>query len=68
MTTRSYNPYYLVVDPAGNQLPYIETVVGEIVAAETYDLRIISGEHLFWIGTVARCRCRWWRRNPSATS
>ena len=68
MTTRSYNSCYLVVDPAGNQLPYIDTVVGEIVDAETYDLRIISGENLFWIGTVARCRCRWWRRNPSATS
>ncbi len=38
------NPYYMVVDEAGNQLPYIDTVVGEIVDPETYDLKIVSGE------------------------
>ena len=38
------NPYYMVVDPAGNQLPYIDQVIGEIVNAETYDLKIVSGE------------------------
>ena len=38
------NPYYMVVDSAGNQLPYIDQVVGEIVDAETYDLKIVSGE------------------------
>ena len=38
------NPYYMVVDPEGNQLPYIDRVVGEIVDPETYDLKIISGE------------------------
>jgi peptide/nickel transport system substrate-binding protein len=38
------NPYYFVVDPQGNQLPYIDQVVGAIVDPATYDLKIISGE------------------------
>jgi peptide/nickel transport system substrate-binding protein len=38
------NPYYFVVDPQGNQLPYIDMVVGAIVDPQTYDLKIISGE------------------------
>jgi peptide/nickel transport system substrate-binding protein len=38
------NPYYWKVDTAGNQLPYIDTIVSNIVDAETYDLKILSGE------------------------
>jgi peptide/nickel transport system substrate-binding protein len=38
------NPYYPVVDPAGNQLPYIDMVVSTIVDADVYDLKIIGGE------------------------
>jgi peptide/nickel transport system substrate-binding protein len=38
------NPYYWRVDPAGNQLPYIDKIVTNIVDEETYQLKIISGE------------------------
>lgn len=38
------NPFYPVVDSAGNQLPYIDTVVTTVVDGETYQLKIISGE------------------------
>lgn len=39
------NPYYWKVDPAGNQLPYIDRVVALIVAdREVYNAKIMAGE------------------------
>lgn len=38
------NPYYWKVDEAGNQLPYIDTVMAQTVDAETYQLKITGGE------------------------
>lgn len=39
------NPYYWKVDPAGNQLPYIDRIVGSIVSdEEIIQLRASSGE------------------------
>ena len=38
------NPYYYEVDTAGNQLPYIDTIVNNLAGKETIDLKIVSGE------------------------
>lgn len=38
------NPYYWKVDPAGNQLPYIDTLTFEISALETMNLRFLRGD------------------------
>ncbi len=38
------NPYYWKVDTAGNQLPYIDKVVSQVVDMEVYQLKAISGE------------------------
>ena len=39
------NPYYWKVDTAGNQLPYIDTVVHELQAeAQTIVLKAVNGE------------------------
>ena len=38
------NPYYWKVDPAGNQLPYVDHIQAQIVDGETYHLKIIAGE------------------------
>jgi peptide/nickel transport system substrate-binding protein len=38
------NPYYHWVDTAGNQLPYIDKILSQIVDPEVYQLKIISGE------------------------
>lgn len=38
------NPYYHVVDTAGNQLPYIDRIIIHIVNKEVYSLKVISGE------------------------
>ena len=38
------NPYYWKVDPAGNQLPYVDHIQAQIVDNETYHLKIIAGE------------------------
>ena len=39
------NPYHFAIDPAGNQLPYIDRLRVETVAdAETLNLKVISGE------------------------
>ena len=38
------NPYYWKVDPAGNQLPYVDRIQAQIVDGETYHLKIIAGE------------------------
>ena len=38
------NPYFHQVDQAGNQLPYADNIVSELVEKETYDLKIIAGE------------------------
>ncbi len=38
------NPYFWKVDPAGQQLPYIDRIVAGIADAETINLKIISGE------------------------
>ena len=38
------NPYFYQVDPAGNQLPYIDSVVVTAVNKEVYQAKIMSGE------------------------
>lgn len=38
------NPYYWKVDTAGNQLPYIDKIVSNVVNPEVYQMKIISGE------------------------
>ena len=38
------NPFFHQVDQAGNQLPYADKIVSELVEKETYDLKIIAGE------------------------
>ncbi len=38
------NPFFWKVDPAGQQLPYIERIVAGIADPETIQLKIISGE------------------------
>lgn len=38
------NPYYLRVDTAGNQLPYVDRIVSTVVEKEVYNLKIIGGE------------------------
>jgi peptide/nickel transport system substrate-binding protein len=38
------NPYYSRVDSAGNQLPYIDRILSQIIDPEVYHLKIISGE------------------------
>lgn len=39
------NPYYWKVDPAGNQLPYIDTIVHDLQAeAQTVLLKAVAGE------------------------
>jgi peptide/nickel transport system substrate-binding protein len=45
-TVRVYerNPYFHQVDSAGNQLPYVDRVVSQIVDSETYNLEVISGQ------------------------
>ena len=45
-TIRAYvrNPFFHQVDQAGNQLPYVDKIVSELVEKETYDLKIIVGE------------------------
>lgn len=39
------NPYYWKVDPKGNQLPYIDRIVHEIVGnPEVFNIKMVSGE------------------------
>ena len=39
------NPYYLAVDTAGNQLPYIDSITRRLVGdAETLKLQVVAGE------------------------
>ncbi len=39
------NPYYWIVDPEGNQLPYVDTVeTNNFDSAEVLDMRVINGE------------------------
>lgn len=38
------NPYYFAVDPAGQQLPYIDAIVMQDVDVETYKSKVIGGE------------------------
>jgi peptide/nickel transport system substrate-binding protein len=38
------NPFYHAVDPAGNQLPYIDRLVVQEVNAEVYQLKASSGD------------------------
>jgi peptide/nickel transport system substrate-binding protein len=38
------NPYYHVIDTAGNQLPYIDRIAMFVADKETYNLKIIAGE------------------------
>lgn len=49
------NPYYWKVDPEGNQLPYIDTMIHDVVEnAEVLNLRAATGEidmqlrHIMW--------------------
>ena len=37
------NPYYFAVDTNGNQLPYIDRIISEVVSPEVYELKAISG-------------------------
>jgi len=47
------NPYYWKVDTAGNQLPYIDEIVTDIVSEpEAINARIISGETDFAQGNI----------------
>ncbi|MCC6170120.1 MAG: ABC transporter substrate-binding protein [Caldilineaceae bacterium] len=53
--TDERNPYYFKVDPAGNQLPYIDRVVGTAVAnREVGTAKIMGGEVDFggWLSTT----------------
>lgn len=53
--TDERNPYYWKVDPAGNQLPYIDRVVGTAVAnREVGTAKILGGEVDFggWLSTT----------------
>ncbi len=45
-TARLYerNPYFHQVDAAGQQLPYVDTVLSQIVDPEAFNLKVISGE------------------------
>jgi peptide/nickel transport system substrate-binding protein len=45
-TARLYerNPYFHQVDPAGQQLPYVDRVLSQTVDPETYTLKIVAGE------------------------
>ncbi len=45
-TARLYerNPYLHQVDTAGQQLPYVDTVLSQVVDPETYNLKIVAGE------------------------
>jgi peptide/nickel transport system substrate-binding protein len=45
-TARVYerNPYFHQVDTAGQQLPYVDRIVSQIVNPETYNLNVIAGE------------------------
>ena len=38
------NPYFHQVDPTGQQLPYVDRILSQIVEPETYNLKIIGGE------------------------
>lgn len=38
------NPYFLTVDQAGNQLPYVDEILVQVVDIETYHLKAASGE------------------------
>ncbi|NKB66659.1 MAG: ABC transporter substrate-binding protein [Candidatus Latescibacteria bacterium] len=40
----SRNPYYWKVDPAGQQLPYIDHITFDIYDAETINIKAINGE------------------------
>jgi peptide/nickel transport system substrate-binding protein len=45
-TARLYerNPYFHQVDAAGQQLPYVDRILSQIVDPETHTLKIVSGE------------------------
>ena len=56
------NPYYYVIDSAGNQLPYIDRLqMGLAENAEVINLRAIAGEYDSKIAssTSASCRSSW---------
>ena len=38
------NPYYHMVDTAGNQLPYVDRIVITFVDSEVYQMKVIAGE------------------------
>ena len=38
------NPYYPRVDTAGQQLPYIDQIVSQVVDGEVYNLKVLTGE------------------------
>jgi peptide/nickel transport system substrate-binding protein len=45
------NPYYVGVDAAGNQLPYVDSAIVQIVDPEVYQLKVSGGEADFaWAG------------------
>jgi peptide/nickel transport system substrate-binding protein len=46
------NPYFWMVDPAGNQLPYIDRVDTRVVDPEVMNLQITAGEPNFQVSRV----------------
>jgi len=46
------NPYYWKVDTAGNQLPYVDRIICNIVDPEVYQVKILQGEaDIAWMQT-----------------
>jgi peptide/nickel transport system substrate-binding protein len=54
-TARLYerNPYFHQVDSAGQQLPYVDRILSQIVDAESYNLKIVSGEADIAFGPIS---------------
>ena len=64
------NPYFHQVDTAGQQLPYVDTVLSQLVDPETYQLKIIAGKRTSRGAPPrsATTRCTKRTRRPATTS
>ena len=60
------NPYYLRVDTAGNQLPYIDRIVSTVVEKEVYTLKIIGGEADLAYGSTSLENFALYKENEAA--
>lgn len=61
------NPYYWKVDTAGNQLPYIDEVVIDVVLdPETIAMKIVAGEINFQFNRISLADLTLFRENESA--